>query len=524
MSESRQIARRAGVVAAGTLASRVLGFARDAALAAVFPAARMDAFVVAFTIPNTLRRLLGEGDLTAAFVPVLAETTQNDGEAAARIFVRRVLGALSAVLALVTVLGIVFAPAIVMLFASGYRATPGKFELTVTLTRGMFPYIACMGLAALAMGVLNSRRRFFATAFSPVWLNVALLAAMFGLAPVFGARGIEPVLALAVGVAVGGVLQVAFQLPSLRREGFLAAPAWDLSDPSVRKVARLMIPGFFGLAVYQIDVMLSRSFLSGLPEGSNTYFYLAMRLTELPQGLFTMAIASAALPSLSAMAARGESDALKTAWGDSMRLSLFFAIPAAAICVALAVPLVAVVFQRGEFTHPMALQTAKALVCQGAGIVVVAAVRQTVPMFFALQDTRTPRTLAAVNLAVFIGACLALRGPMQHAGISLAVTLAATVQVVLLVALLRRKVGKLGLRRVASSVLKIGVASAVMTVVAYGVATQGAWASGGTLRNTAVLLGALACGGAAFLLVARVARCPELGELRAALRRRGSVG
>ena len=303
--ERSRLVARAGVVGAGTLASRVLGLVRDMALAAVFDRDATDAWWVAFTIPNALRQLLGEGAVSSAVVPVLSEKLAKEGDEAARVFFARMRGVSLVALAVVTVLGVVFAGPLTALFAGGYRARPGELERTTMLTRVVFPYIFFMGSAALGMAALNAKRRFAVAAFAPGLLNVALLAAALGLPGVLVATGRDPVLALASGALVGGVLQVVAQWPALRAIGYAGAPRLAL-DADVRKVFRRLGPLALGVGVYYVDLVLSRRFLSELGPGAQSYFSWAMRLCDFPQGIFVMALSTAALPSLSTLAARGD--------------------------------------------------------------------------------------------------------------------------------------------------------------------------------------------------------------------------
>ena len=327
-------------------------------------------------------------------MPVLSAKLARDGDDAARRFFARVRGASLVALALVTVAGVLLARPLTDLFAGGYHQRPGEFERTVDLTRLVFPYIFFMGTAALGMAALNANRRFAVAAFAPALLNVALIAAAFA-AP-YLATG-DPVQALAVGALVGGGLQVVAQWPALRRIGYAGRPAFVL-DPDVREVLRRIAPLTFGIGIYYIDLVLSRRFLSELGTGAQSYFSWAMRLCDFPQGIFVMALSTAALPSLSALAARGAREELAKTWAHGMGLAMFVAIPASVALVALGEPIVVALFQRGEFDAAAAHETARALLWQGGASWTVAAVRQTVPALYALGDTRTPVIVSALDL------------------------------------------------------------------------------------------------------------------------------
>ncbi|HET9957205.1 MAG TPA: murein biosynthesis integral membrane protein MurJ, partial [Polyangiaceae bacterium] len=430
--ERGRLARRASVVGAGTLGSRVLGLVRDQVMAAVFERGITDAFFVAFTLPNVLRQVLAEGAVQSAVLPVLSQTRERDGDPAARSFFAAMRGVSLTLLAVVSVLGVLLAPQLVTLFAGGFRDLPGQFERTVELTRWVFPYIFCMGTAALGMAALNTYQRFAVAAFAPALLNLAFIACSFGLPGTLRERGLDPALALAFAVLIGGVLQVVAQWPSLRAIGFLNRPSLDLNHPGVRDVARRMVPVLFGMGVYYVDVLLARRLLSGLGLGAQSYFSWALRLCDFPQGIFVMALQTAALPNLSRLAARGDTAEFSRTFAFGLRLALFVALPATAVCVALAHPLVIVLFQRGAFDPESAHETARALVAQGSGIWLVAAVRQLVSAYYALGDTRRPTQVAALDLVAFIVAALALRGPLGHVGVGAAVAISSGVQALLL--------------------------------------------------------------------------------------------
>ncbi|HEY8039239.1 MAG TPA: murein biosynthesis integral membrane protein MurJ [Polyangiaceae bacterium] len=514
--ERGRLVARAGVVGAGTLASRVLGLLRDVTLAAIFDRDATDAWWVAFTIPNALRSLLGEGAISSAVVPVLSEKLAREGDDAARRFFARVRGVSLLALAVVTVLGVLFARPLTELFAGGYHDRPGEFERTVALTRVVFPYIFFMGTAALGMAALNANRRFAVAAFAPGLLNVALVAAAFA---ALGAEG-DRVRWLACGALAGGLLQVAAQWPALRRIGYAGRPALSL-DADVRKVLRRIAPLTFGIGIYYVDLVLSRRFLSELGTGAQSYFSWAMRLCDFPQGIFVMALSTAALPSLSTLAAKGARGELVKTWAHGMGLAMFVALPASAALVVLGEPIVVALFQRGEFDARAAHETARALLWQGGAIWTVAAVRQTVPAFYALGDTRTPVVVSAVDLCAFIALAVALRGPMGHVGISVAVAGSSAVQMALLLVGLRWRLGAIGGRALATSMARTLAASLVAAAAGWGAARALApdGPAGGVARALPGVAG-MAAFTVVFLVAARILRAPELAEIMAAVRRR----
>ncbi len=512
-TERAKLAGRAGIVGAGTLASRLLGLGRDMALAAMFSREETDAFFVAFTIPNALRQLLGEGAVSSAVVPVLSERLANHGEPNAKAFFARIRAASILALLVVTALGMIFSRPLTELFASGYHARPGEFERTAAMTRMVFPYIFFMGTAALGTAALHTHRKFAVASFAPMLLNVAFLGAALLLPSRLEAAGIDRSYALVIGALVGGGLQVLAQWPALHRIGYLMRPIFDFRDPGVRDVMRRLAPMTFGIGVYYIDLVLSRRFLSELEPGSQSYFSWAMRLCDFPQGIFVMAISTAALPSLATLAAKGDKVELAKTYAHGMRLGLFVAIPASVALAALGEPIVAMLFQRGQFDAHASMETARSLVWQGGAIWTVAAVRQLVPVFYALGDTRTPVIVSALDLLVFIALAFLLKGPMGHAGISAAVAGSSFVQMALLFVGLRSKLGTICAREIGGSVAK--------TLLASFIAGACAWALARLLGSP--LARGLVAGGvfsAVFFVAAWGARSEELEHIVAAVRRR----
>lgn len=520
MSEERAITRRAGLVAAGTLASRVLGLVRDAVIAASFSRLHTDAFWYAFTIPNALRVLLGEGAISAAFVPVLKKVKTARGDEAVRLAFRRLSAWMGLVLVLVSLVGVFGSPYLVHLYASGLGDDPEAFRTTEQLLRIVFPYIALMGAGALVTGALHAHERFFAPAFAPIWLNICLIGAALALPSVVEGWGWPGVVALAFGALAGGLMQFLWQLPALRRIGLMRMPQLRMDD-DVRDAFKLLVPLLAGLGVYQLNIILSRNLASYLPEGSMSYLAYGQRLVEIPQGMFALAIGSAALPTLAGMKARGEIEPAKKIFRFGLRMSLFVALPATVALVVLAEPAVAAVFGRGRFADPEPIrQTTYSLVYLAAGIWAVASVRSCVPMFHALGDTRSPVFASAANLVVFGALGLTLKGPMQHAGIAIAISGAAAVQLVVLLGMLRRRIGRLGLREVARSAARAALASAIMGGALWPLTRMVDWSQGGSLVNTGLFLGLVIAGAGLYLGAAWVLRCPELRDLAGALRRR----
>jgi putative peptidoglycan lipid II flippase len=483
----------------------------------LFTRAVTDAFMVAFTIPNMLRQLLAEGAVQSSVLPVLSKTLETQGEEQARAYFRRVRALSLLILLGVSVLGVLLAPGLVDLFAHGSHRHPGQFERTVTLTRWLFPYILFMGSAALGAAALNAHNLFAVTAFAPGLLNVSFIVCGLALPAVFLHWQIDSMMALVVGVLVGGVLQVAAQWPSLIRIRYAARPSLDLGDPLVRETVRRMGPVLIGTGVYAIDLVLARRFLSGFEVGAQSYFGFAQRLVDFPQGIFVMALQTATLPSLAKLAARGDRHALGETFCYGLRLSLFVGLAATALFVSLAEPLVAMLFQRGHFDALATRETSLALIAQGAGIWAVASVRQLLALYYAMGDTRTPVLVSALDLAVFIALALGLSGSMGHIGVSAAVAGSSMAQAALLAALMSRHISLSSLKPVLPSLAKTCMAVVPAGVLAHWLGSSLLQAGVGLMIPG--LAGSLAFG-IVFLATAKLLRSPELVSLAEPLRRR----
>jgi putative peptidoglycan lipid II flippase len=456
--EHAHISRRVGTVSFFTFISRILGLTRDVVLAWAFGATRVaDAFYVAFRIPNMLRRLVAEGALTIAFVPVFTESLESSRQKA-RDAASVVFTYLSLFLVVITVLGVLFAPWIVKLVAWGFSLEPAKFDLTVHLTRIMFPYILLISLVALAMGILNSLKRFAAPAASPILLNLGII---------FGALVLDkyfelPAEGLAIGVIIGGICQLALQIPFLMKEGMLPRLDFNWRHPALKGLLVLMIPAAFGAAVYQFNVLVITFLASFLPDGSVSYLWYADRVSEFSIGIFSIAVATAILPSLSDHAAKKDMESLKTTMNFGLRLALLIDIPAAIGLYILALPIVRVLFERGEFTDATAIATAGALVFFAFKIPFVSGARNLVPGFFALKDAKTPVYTSVVAVIVNAVCAYLLMGPMAHRGLALALVISSAVNLALLLILFRRKVGPIGARRIIYSAGRSLFAAVVM--------------------------------------------------------------
>ncbi len=513
-TERRRLARNAGLAAAGTLVSRALGMVRDMAIAATFSVASTDAWVVAFTIPNALRALLAEGGVSAAFVPTLVDAREKEGMEGARRFTADFSTTMFFVLMAVAGLGVLAAPWLVKIYAAGFD--PARFSAAVTLTRLVFPYLVLVGLAAIVAGALNAADRFFMAALAPAMLNVGLVLATWLLAPrLSGEHAIE---ALGYGALAGGLLGLVLQIPQFLRTGFAAPPRAAFFSPRVKQAFVLMGPLLAGLGVSQTHVVLVRLFASFLPEGAPTYLYYGARLIEIPQGMFAVAVASATLPRLAALRSRGQTEELARVFRDGLKLTLFIAIPACVLLVAIAEPIVAVVFGRGDFGRTEVVETSRSLVFQALGIVGTALARLYFPAFHAHNDTKSPIASAALGLVCFGATAAALTRPLGHVGIAVAIAVASVAQLGAAALLLRKHTGAIGVGDVLASAGRTTLASLAMGAAAFGIARLGHFERGGNdPLNIGVLALALGVAAVVFVVAAKLLRAPELDVV---LRRR----
>ncbi len=469
-SENTNVTKAAGVVGTATFLSRIFGYIRDMVFAWFFGAGLCsDAFIAAFRIPNMLRRLFGEGSLSIAFIPVFTEYLTNKGEDEAFEMARSAIRLLSVILTAAAILGVLLAPLIVKVIAYGFADSPEKFSLTVTLTRIMFPYIILICLVALCMGILNVLGHFAAPALAPVLLNIAMIGSLFFIS-LISPSDTDRVIGLAVGVLIGGFLQIALQAPFLIKKGFYFWQKAKIYHPGLKKVGLLMLPAIFGSAVYQINTLVITLLASLLPEGSVTYLYYADRLVQFPLGIFGIATATAVMPSLSRYAAEKDFEAVRDTFAHAMKLVLFIIIPAMVGLIVLREPIIALLFKRGAFSAQATRLTAYALLYYGIGLWAFSAVRIVVSTFYALQDTRTPVRIAIISIIANIVFGIFLMMLMGHGGLALALSLASMLNLGLLVRALQVRLGSLGWRSIAESAYKTMIGSAIMGAVVWAVA------------------------------------------------------
>ncbi|MDP2168069.1 MAG: murein biosynthesis integral membrane protein MurJ [Thermodesulfovibrionales bacterium] len=486
MTERRKIARAAGLMSIATFISRILGYGRDMVLAFYFGATGVsDTFFVAFRIPNLLRELFAEGSMTAAVIPVLTEYQNTKGFEESKRLLRVAFTFVLIAAGAITVLGIVFAPAIVSVIAPGFVKSPEKFSTAVLLTRIMFPFLLFISLAALLMGGLNTRRIFFIPALAPAMLNITIIGTVFILA----SRIAEPVVAVAWGVLLGGVVQFAFQVPSALKEGYSLRPDYDFRHQGLKKIGRLVAPATLGMAANQVNVLISSILASFLAGGSITYLFYSMHLIQFPVGIFGVAMGMAVLPSLSGHALAGDTERLREDFSFSLRLLFFLTVPAMAGLIALREPIISTLFQRGRFDYAATKGTADALLFYSLGIWSMVGVRVVAATFYSMQDTKTPARVAVAALTANIVLSLLLMGPMSYKGLALANAAASMLNFSLLFYFLRKKLRRLGSRKILNSFLKVSLSSAVMAVSVWLLLRGGLWAQTGMAAKKAAYLG-----------------------------------
>jgi putative peptidoglycan lipid II flippase len=528
-SEEAQVARRAGRVGAATMLSRVTGLARDQVMAILFGAGyATDAFNVAFRIPNLLRDLFAEGAMSSAFVPAFTEARLKRGDDDAWRLGRQMFLWLALVLGVICVAGALFATPLVRLFAGGFERESGKLELTVTLTRTMLPFLPLVALAAVAMGMLNARGRFGLPALAPTLLNLGMIGGGLALIPLMNHIGQPAILALAIGVLLGGALQFACQLPALHAIGFRFRLERPRLDPGVRRVATLMLPATIGLAATQTNLMVSTVIASHLEQGSVSWLYYAFRLMQLPIGVFGVALATVSLPELARAAVENDMAALKRTLSATLRLVLLLTIPAAVWLAVMAEPIIALLFEHGRFHAGDTLRTAWALRMYCVGLTAFAAVGVLTRACYALGETRLPVQASFVAVAINLGLNLLFIGPWRelglgHLGLALATSITSIGNLLQLAFYLRRRLGRLEGRRMAGTLFRVSLASlgiALLCLVLLRLMPRGG--GGPVTDGVLVAVGALiaAFGGYALMKLLRVEEVATVDGLLAGLRRR----
>ena len=464
MESNEKLSKAAGTVSGMTLVSRVFGFFRDMVIAMAFGSSpSADAFFVAFRIPNMQRRILAEGAMTAAFIPVFTETLTKKGESVAWKLAANLFNILILVLSSASLLILIFSPAVITVFAPGFIDEPGKFELTVKLTRCMAPYLFFIGLAAFCMGILNTLKVFALPAAAPISQNISMILSILFISPLMD----EPIMGLAIGVVVGGALQLFIQLPAVLKKGMPFEKTLNFKQKEVFKIVRLMGPVILGIAVYELNIMIDTLIASLLPGGSISYLYYGNRLVQLPLGIFAVALGVALLPTLSGQAAKGNLKELVQTLGFSIRLILFITIPATVGLIILREPIINTLWERGEFLASTTDGTAIALLYYSIGLCAYSGIKIIAPAFYSLQDTKTPAKIGIYSMILNTVLNLLLMGPLQHGGLALATSIAALFNVALLIYYLRKRLGLMGGKKILRSTLKMALAALAMGIITY---------------------------------------------------------
>ena len=516
----KSMLRSASVMTGMTLISRVLGLVREQVRALYLgTSAASDAFGLAATIPNLFRRLLAEGAMTAAFVPVFAEYLKRGEEEETRAFLSRFVTLLTLVVVALAMLGILITPWLIeTFFASEFKNVPGKVQLTIWLTRLMWPYLALVSVAAVIQAILNTEKIFAPSAFTPVLLNASIIGCGIGFADSMP----NPAHALVAGFLLGGVVQIAFQVPFLLRWTRIRFGVdFRVFGPGVRRVLWIMVPGIWGAGIYQINVFVSQLIASSLEGGSIASLQYGIRLQELVLGLFVVSVAQVILPTLSHQSAEGDDEGVKDTLAYAIRLMAYVTLPSTIALVLLGAPVIRLLFEFGAFDAESTQKTAFAVTFYALGLLPIALARVQAQVFFAHKDQKTPAKVAGLVALVNIVLCVVLSKPLGHGGIALAGSIAALVNTLLFSWLLRRQLGSLASSGIWSRVARLTVATTLMGGALYGYDMTWPHAEVATHPVLALwLIGALIVGALSYVLSCRALRVDELSGLWSALRRR----
>ena len=510
--------RAAGIVGLAVMCSRVLGLARDQIFAGLFGAGTgTDAFLTAFRAPNLLRDLFAEGALSTAFVTTFAKKIQLEGDQAAWRLANKMATLTVVFMSAVTLLGIALSPPLIEVLGGGFHAVPGKFELTVQLTRLMYPFILLVSLAALAMGMLNAKHVFGAPAMASSFFNLGSIVGGVGIGywldPRFGQRAL---FGMACGTLLGGFLQFAVQLPSLRGAGYRFRPDFAWRDEGVRAILRLMGPAVIAASAVQVNVMVNASFASHQGNGAVTWLNNSFRLMQLPLGVFGVAIATVTLPLVSKSAALGDSAAFRATLARALRLAFFLTIPSAIGLICLGGPIISLLYQHGRFTAEAARQTGAALQFYAVGLAAYAGIKVLAPAFYALDARTTPMTVSfiAIGINVVLNSVFTHWLGWGHRGLAFSTSLTAIVNFSLLYLLMQRRLGHLETRHMARTLGKLALASALLALVCLAGQHYAMrdFFHVGVARKCLTLFGVIGAGALAFFAACHALRLEEMRE------------
>ena len=512
---TERLARSAGLAGVATLTSRILGLVRDQVLAAVFGAGNeMDAFLVAFRIPNLVRDLFAEGAMSAAFVPTFTRQLTRSGKADAWRLGSSVVTALIVITGLIVALGMVFARPLVTAYAGDYRAVPGKLELTIELTRMVLPFLTLAAIAAAFMGMLNALHHYFVPALSPAMFNVVTIACALLLVPLMPSLGLPRIMAMAIAAILGGVGQIAVQWFPLRREGFRYRAVIDPGDAGLRRVLMLMGPGTLGLAATQVNLFVNTLLATSQGTGAVSWLNFAFRIMYLPIGLFGVSIATAVLPAASRHAAIDDTDALRSTVSRGLRLMMMLNVPATFGLLVLATPIVRLLFERGRFMPSDTASTAAALQYYAVGLVGYATARIVSPVFYTVGRSRIPVIVSLFTITINVAVSVLLVRLMGFRGLALGTSIAAMANGGTLFWLLRRHLRRLEATRLLRTGAKIVVSAVVMAAMAVAVErfANSIAPGSGTVIQAVRLLAAILCALAALGATAKLLRIEEFDD------------
>ncbi|MCY7344634.1 MAG: murein biosynthesis integral membrane protein MurJ [Pyrinomonadaceae bacterium] len=539
-TKQTSVAKSAGIVSIAVMFSRVLGLVREMIFANFFGAGFLyDAYQAAFTLPNVLRDLFAEGALSAAFVKVFTDYQIKKGEAEAWRLASLVMNALAVVLSLLVIVGIFLTPYLVSIVASGF--SPEKAALTVTMTQIMFPFILLVALAAVAMGVLNTKGVFGVPASASTVFNIVSI--IFGLAFAYWLSGGDwsrsndkisvpdisaqwAIIGMAIGTLIGGAAQFLMQIPSLLKVGFRFSPILSFRDEGVRRVMKLMAPAILGTSAVQINVLVNLAIVSGI-DGGRSWLSYAFRLMQFPIGIFGVAIGTASIPVLSRMASEGKLGDFRSTLSSSLKLVFLLTLPSACGLVVLGEPIIRLIYERGQFDAADTLMTAYALGAYSIGLTGYAAIKILSPAFYALDDAKTPMIIALGSIVVNVLASYFFRDLLApynlgHVGVALATSSVALVNFFALVLMMRRRISGLNGKEIAASFVKIAVASAVMSAIAYFSYhfLNNLFGAKTLIFKLVEVFVPIVFGGTAFVIVAKILRVSEIDKLFNTLKRK----
>lgn len=515
--ETHRISRAAGLIGVATFCSRILGFIRDVILANLFGAnASADAFYIAYRIPNLLRELFAEGSMSSAFIPIFTEYHSTRSKEETWELASAAFTTLLTLVTFVTLMGIIAAPGLVWLLAPGLHEQANQLATTTLLTQIMFPYLLFVSLAALAMGILNSLRSFAVPALAPVFFNLCVIFFAVAISPFFE----RAIIAVAIGIVVGGLAQFLMQLPSLHTHNFSLSWNFHPRHPGVKRMGILLIPSLLGLAVTQINLTIS-TILASYFQGGPTYLFYGMRLIQFPLGIFGVAMATAILPSLSGQAARGAIHELRETVNFGLRMVLFIILPSMVGLMLLRIPIIHVFFEHGAFSPMDTIGTASALLGFSVGLWAFASYRILATAFYSLQDTKTPAIVAVIAVVLNIGLSLWLMQWLQHTGLALAAALAAIGNTLTLLTILGKRLDGLLWKTLGMSLVRIGIALLPLIAASYWIAAFPIWhVTGQSLEKFAWLALALGASTVGYFTVHHLFKSEELTHLKRMLGRK----